>query len=594
VTADQIFLGIALTLVLAVGSQVLAARLHIPAILVLLPVGFAAGALTDVVDPVRLLGDTFEPLVSLSVGLILYDAGLGLDLRRLRGHIRGTVIRLIGVGTAVTWVAAALLALALLGMSQQAAVMIGAILVVSGPTVVGPLLNYVRPTDRLQHVLAWEGSLIDPVGAILGALVFHAIVSGTNPALSSGVLHFAGSVGIGLLGGVVGTALLWLALCKWGLGEILGTLAQLAVVVGVTAVCDVLRDDSGLIAAIVIGLALANLPAFAVSERRPFFETLVQLVLGLLFISISATVTPQSLGHVVLPTFVFVAGLVLLVRPLVALLSTVRTDFSAGERGFIGWMAPRGIVAAATASTFAPTLASHGIGGADKILPCTFLVIVMTVTLYGLTAAPVARLLKVVRQARSRPLLVGGEPWVVELGRALRAIGLEVLMWAGPARHREAIQGAGLELAPDELITDVSNPAAQVEGVTAVLLLTEEDDFNALAATLLQGNIEGPVYRVAPPPGSHAALAAGGGGPVLFGPTLTRDAIAARHAAGGRITIERDTAPDGDGLLFRVGADGSLRPVTHDEAPPAEADDSLVLLSRPPHEGGASTVDAPR
>jgi len=157
VTADQIFLGVGLTVVLAVGSQVLASRLRIPALIVLLPVGFVAGALTTSIHPDRLLGAALQPLVSLAVAVILYDAGLGLDLRKLMGHPRRVVVRLIALGVPITWAFAALCAALLLGMSRAAALMLGAILVVSGPTVVGPLLEFVRPRERVQRILAWEG-----------------------------------------------------------------------------------------------------------------------------------------------------------------------------------------------------------------------------------------------------------------------------------------------------------------------------------------------------------------------------------------------------------------------------------------------------
>jgi NhaP-type Na+/H+ or K+/H+ antiporter len=157
-----------------------------------------------------------------------------------------------------------------------------------------------------------------------------------------------------------------------------------------------------------MGLALANMRGFDIPARRPFFEALVQLIIGVLFISISATVTPASLKHLVLPTLGLVAVLVLVTRPLVAFLATVRTDLTTGERRFTGWMAPRGIVAAATASTFGTGLAAHHVGGAAKILPATFVVIVATVALYGLTAVPVARRLGVTRPARARPRRLRG------------------------------------------------------------------------------------------------------------------------------------------------------------------------------------------
>jgi NhaP-type Na+/H+ or K+/H+ antiporter len=161
------------------------------------------------------------------------------------------------------------------------------------------------------------------------------------------------SVAIGAAGAAAGVAVLWFCLCKLNLGDVLAATSQLAVVVGVAAVCDIGRDDAGLIAAVSIGLALANLRAFDIpAARRPFFETLVQLIIGVLFVSISATVTPDSLHHLVLPALGLVAVLVLVARPLVAFLATIRADLTRAERQFTGWMAPRGIVAAATASIF--------------------------------------------------------------------------------------------------------------------------------------------------------------------------------------------------------------------------------------------------
>ncbi|HEY3480623.1 MAG TPA: cation:proton antiporter, partial [Streptomyces sp.] len=520
-TTNQVFIGVGVILVLAVGSQILAGSLRVPALIVLLPVGFTAGALVDDVDPERLLGTAFSPLVSLAVAVILYDAGLGLDLKRLKGHTRRTVVRLIWIGVLLTWLLGTLVAMPLLGMSARAAVMIGAILVVSGPTVVGPLLGFVRPKERLQHILIWEGSLIDPVGGVLGALVFHAVDASTHHRGRTVAAGFAASVGIGVAGGVAGAALLWGLFRVLRLGEVLGTTAQLAAVIGVAALCDVLRDDSGLIAAVVMGLAVANLPGFDVPARRPFFETLVSLILGLLFVSISATVTPHSLRHVVLPALGLAAFLVLVVRPLVAVLSTLGTDLSRGERGLIGWMAPRGIVAASTASTFSASLVAKGVGGASKILPATFVVIVATVTLYGLTASAVARRLGVVRTSHSRPLLVGGAPWTIALGRALRSAGLDVLMWAGNEKQRERIGQARIPLAPGELLAAITGGSAELEGITSVHFLTAQDDFNALAASILRGSIEGSVHRLGAPPDAHAVVQPLVKGEALFGGNLT-------------------------------------------------------------------------
>ncbi len=577
-STNQILFGVGLILVLAVGSQVLGSQLRIPALIILLPAGFTAGALTTDVNPERLLGVAFQPLVSLAVAVILYDSGLALSWGKIRGLSRHIVPRLVIWGVPVTMAFAAVLAAPLLGMSAGAALMLGSILVVSGPTVVGPLLAFVRPSDRLQRILSWEGSLIDPIGGILGAAVFHAVLASTSGGVSHPVGRFLLSILVGVAGAVVGVAVLWLCLCKLQLDDVLRTTAQLAVVVGVAAACDVVRDDAGLIAAILMGLAVANLRAFDISGKRPFFETLVQLIIGVLFVAISATVSPHSLKGIVLPTIGLVAVLVLVTRPLVAFSSTIRSGLTRGERAFIGWMAPRGIVAAATASTFGTELAAHHVGGASKILPVAFLVIVFTVALYGLTAVPVAGRLGVTRPARSRPLLVGGDPWAIDLARALCTAGLDVLMWAPSDGQRTQIKQEGLELAPGEQLAAAVAEGADIEGVTAVLLLTDEDDYNALAATVLAGNSDTPVYRL--PPSQSGVVSANTRGEALFSPTLTHPALTARHTAGANITTQASDGgiPQANDLLFRVNPNGTLIPVTLSRPSEAQPGDTLVLL----------------
>ncbi|MEV1051934.1 cation:proton antiporter [Streptomyces sp. NPDC049887] len=582
---DQFLLGIALTLLLAVGSQIVASRLRIPALILLLPAGFTAGALTDVVHPDKLAPENFSSIVSLSVAVILYDAGLGLRLRQLRGATRSVVRRLLLLGVLATWASVMALAPALFGIPFPVAVLLGAVLVVSGPTVVGPLLDHVRPPDGVRRILVWEGTLVDPVGAILGALVLHSLLAGDfrfGRGFHPG--EFLLSWLVGLAGGVVGAAVLWFLLHRLRLGETLGTLGQLATVVAVSAGCDVVRDDTGLIAAVVAGLAVANLPGLGMPARRPFFETLVQLIIGLLFVTISAGVTPASVRPVLLPTLGLIGALVLVVRPLVAWLSTHGRGLPNGERAFIAWMAPRGIVAASTASAFAATLADAGLSGTDKILPVTFLVIVGTVLVYGLTAAPVAAALGINRSARARPLLVGGRPWSVELARCLQSAGLDVAMWTATEEQRQRVRQAGIAQAPGDLLAAATDPSGRLEDVTAVLLLTDDDDFNALVSVVAQDSVDGPVHRVGPPADGTNAVATRTGPDVLFGPGLGRDVLAARHARGARFTVgaQGEPPPPGHDALFVLRADGRMDPVTEERPARPGPGDRVVLLGPGP------------
>jgi hypothetical protein len=385
-------------------------------------------------------------------------------------------------------------------------------------------------------------------------------------------------------GAIVAVGLLWVTLVWLNLSDILATSAQLAIVVAVAAACDVIRPDSGLIAAIISGLVVSNLPSFNIPARHPFVETLVQLIIGLLFVSIAATITPASLHGLILPTLGLVGVLVLIARPLAALISTRRTDLSKGECRFVGWMAPRGIVAAATATTFTAGLVSKHVGGAAKILPVTFLVIVATVSVYGMTASPVAGRLGVLRQLRSRPLLVGSQPWVIDLCRKLRQADVDALVWAGYERQRQQIRNANLPLAERDLMPWISGQTADLEGITDVYLLTDEHDYNALASIVLHasGEGEGPkVYRVAPPT-DERQVTPRTADEMLFGNGLDASAIAGKYRRGARI----DSRQSGDGttgapggLLFVIDREGLLHPSTEATTPTSKDGDIVLLLA---------------
>ncbi len=398
-STSDLFVGFGVTVLLAAACQIVAARHRVPAIVLLLPAGFLAGQHLAALNPEQTLGPAFSPLVSLAVAIILFDGGLDLRFAELEGHSQRVVRRLLYLGVPVTWAGATVLALPLFGLSGRAAIMLGAILIVSGPTVVAPLLEASRPGRRVSLILGWEGTTIDPIGAIVGALVFTGIVNHVDIGRGAEALAFLRSIGLGLLGGAIGTAVLWLLLTKLGLTGVLATEAIVATVIGTAALCNARHDDTGLLAAIFMGVALANLPGVDLPEDRKFFKTIVQLVIGVLFISISASVTSSSVMAVFWPALALIAGLVLLVRPMVAAAATMGTSLTARERVFIGWMDPRGIVAASTAATFTAPLVAAGIGGADTLLPVTFLVIVGTVSIYGLSATPLARLLGLAESA---------------------------------------------------------------------------------------------------------------------------------------------------------------------------------------------------
>jgi NhaP-type Na+/H+ or K+/H+ antiporter len=541
------------------------------------------------VHPEDLLGDLYQPFVSLAVGIILFEAGLRLSFGELVLGAHRVVMRLVVVGVVVTCAGVAVtLGLLVAGMSNGVALQIGAILVVSGPTVVLPLLAFIRPVRAVRSALKWEGVLVDPVGALLGVAVFHLVSSGWEPG------EFLLSSVVGAAVGAAGAALLWVLLREVQLNEPrMAVLATLMVVVAAVVAADLLREDSGFVAATVMGIGLGNQRWIAPTRRidislaLEFQDALVQLLIGVLFVLIAASVSPSEVEEVLPEAIALVLVMALLLRPVVVLLATWRSSLTWRERGFLAWMAPRGIVAGATASAFGLELQEDGIAGADLVLPIVFVVIFATVVLYGLTAPLVARRLHVAGKQRGLVLVVGGHDWARDLALALQKSGAMVRMWVGPVADQEAARAAGLEADNGRMMVDATERADELEEVTDVLLVTRSDDLNTVAAAELRPEVgHGHVFRVAPDPAAQDLLPPTGEGGILGSRDLTFVEISRRFAAGARfVCLAGDQSVQtqhGQGeLLCAVSRDGRLSVVTEDGQSAVVAGDTVICLVPP-------------
>jgi NhaP-type Na+/H+ or K+/H+ antiporter len=558
-TTNQILFGLALVLVLAVGSQLLARMLRVAALVVLLPAGFAAGITTDDIHPDRLLGSLYQPFVSIAVGVILFEAGLRLWFGEAIPGIRTAVARLVVGGALLTWLAIAGAVLLLYDdVDSGVAFLIGAILVVSGPTVVLPLLAFIRPTARVRSLLKWEGTLVDPLGALLGVLVFSAVRSGKGWQPGAMLLDLAA----GALVAAVAAPVLWLLLREaHRRAPRLVVPTTLMVVVAAVVAADLVRDDAGLVAAVLMGMVVSNQRSIDVSVTLfEFEETLVQLLIGVLFVLVAASVSPHDVRSVLPEALVLVAVMVVVIRPAVAALATTRSSLTLRERGFVAWMAPRGIVAGATASAFGPALAAQGVRGANAILPTVFVAIFGTVVVYGLTAAPLARLLGVAGTSSGRlVLVVGGHRWAREIASALKQAGVAVRMWAGQADHLAAARDAGLEADRGRLMVDALSRESELEEVTDALILTRSDDFNTLAAAELRNELgHRHVYRTAPDPDAPDLFPPARETGILGDRSLTFAELDRRFEQGARIETRRaeiDLHSSTEVPLFAVSAD---------------------------------------
>lgn len=483
-TEQRDLLELALITGLAIGGQLLASRLRVPSIVVLLALGLLAGPVAGLVDPDELIGDLLFPLVSFAVAVILFEGGLLLNLRELRGGVGSAVRRLLTVGALVTWVGVGAAAVLLLGLDTRIAALLGAILVVSGPTVVLPLMRFIRPTGRVASALKWEGIFIDPLGAILAVLVFEALLVGERaPSLADAGLQVLYSLVAGsIVGGLVAVGLLSI-LRSHRLQEAIQPLATLAGVFVAFAVADIWRAESGLIAATLMGVVLANQRQVSVERIAEFKETLGILLTSLLFIVLPARLELSDLEAAIgVRELAFLVILVVVVRPLAVALSTAGSSLDGRSRLFLAAMAPRGVVAAAIASLFGLQLAERGVEDAELLAPLTFLVILGTAAIYGLSGRPLARRLGLAGEEPDTTLVVGGGRVPRALAHGLNQLGAEVVYApgypAGPGEHP-----AGLEVYRGHLLDDLDDDQLGLDRIARVLILSGSDEYNSVVAT---------------------------------------------------------------------------------------------------------------
>ena len=375
--------------VLGIGSQWLATRLKIPSILLLLVTGMLAGPITGFIDPDELLGKLLLPVVSLSVAVILFEGSMSLRMSQLK-EIGRPLLWLLTVGVAITAAICTLAAHWILGFSLQRSLLLGSILTVTGPTVVGPLLQHIRPIGRVGSLAKWEGIVVDPIGAILAVLVFAAAramrVAEIEDAAMIAVIGFLKTLLTGTVFGAAAAYALREFLRRHWIHDHLQSPVTLALVMLTFTGSNLVQHESGLVAVTLMGLILANQRDVAVQHILHFKENLTVLLISCLFIVLTARLSLSSIADFGWSGPAFVAVVILIARPLSVMVSTSGCGLPMSERLFLSWLAPRGIVAAAVASVFALEL-----GGAKEFVSAAFLVIIGTVLVYGLTAGWVAR-----------------------------------------------------------------------------------------------------------------------------------------------------------------------------------------------------------
>jgi len=482
-----------LVLLLGVSAQWIAWRIKVPSILLLLLFGLGLGYWTtpdEVLNELAGSDDQFAtrlllPIVSLSVAVILFEGGLSLRWGQLAGNAQ-TVVRLITIASTITWVMTAVIAHYLLGLSWPVAWLLGAILMVTGPTVVGPLLRQIRPNRRLTSILQWEGILIDPIGAIAAVLVFDIIGHSGNASVISmvGMVTITLAIGVGV--GLLVAAFLVLVMRQYWLPDFLDGVFFLVVALAAFGISNALRDESGLVAVTVLGIALANQKYVSVEHVLAFKENLRVLLIGSLFILLGSRLKLADLAEIGWVGIPFLLALVFLVRPLSIWVATIGCKLPMKERLFLGAVAPRGIVAASVASVFGLKLATLGgdntalIAEAGMLTPITFLVILGTVGICGLGAGPLARWLGLSDPNPQGILFVGAETWVRDLVQVLSKYNVSCLILDSNYSNFSAARMAGLNAHCVNALSEHVQESLELSGIGRVFAVTANDEVNTL------------------------------------------------------------------------------------------------------------------
>lgn len=520
--------------------QWIAWRLKLPAIIFLLLTGILAGPLLGILDPDNLLGNLFLPFVSLSVAVILFEGSLTLKFKEILG-LQAVVRNMISYGMLVTWVITALAARFAVGLSWELSFLFGAVTVVTGPTVIVPMLRTVRPTASISNILRWEGIVIDPIGASLAVLVYEFIITGGGQeALGYTMLSVGEIVVAGAVIGISGGYFFGLLIRHHWLPEFLHNITTLSLVFGTFVLSNILQPESGLVTVTVMGIVLANMEDVYMKDILNFKESLSIVLISLLFIMLAARLDPISIMNLGWPALIVVLAIQFLARPLNVQVSALGSKLTWPERHLLAWIAPRGIVAAAIAALFALKLEKAGFAGADILVPLTFTVIIATVLLQSLTARPIAQWLGVSEPEPKGFLIIGANIVARAIAKALIENDLRVTV---ADTSRENLVKAKM----DGAMTYLGNPISEhadhnldLVGIGNMLAITPHESMNVAAALHYRMELgRNNVFFIQTAPAdkipARVTLSPKIHSEILFGKNITYSTLSSALSAGGEV-----------------------------------------------------------
>lgn len=479
---DSLALSVAMIGMVAMFCQWLAWRTRLPAILYLLLSGLALGPGFGILHPDQLFGEVLFPLISLSVAVILFEGSLTLNFKEVR-LIKATVFNLVTYGALITWIIICIVSRWLFDLSWELAILYGALMVVTGPTVIVPMLRTVRPTASVANALKWEGIVIDPIGALLVVMVFEFIVfQRQEEAVGHALWLFCQTVAVGLSTGIASGYALGMLLRRHWVPDFLHNLCTLSLVFLAFTVSNELAHESGLLAVTVMGMWLANSKDVRIQDILNFKENLTILLISGLFILLAARLNVEQIAGLGWAPLLLLAVVQFVARPLSVLASTFRSSFSWQEKVLLAWIGPRGIVAAAVSALFALKLEAEGVAQAELLVPLTFIVIIGTVIIQSATAGSLARRLGVAEPEPRGFLIIGANVVARTIASVLKQYNIPVLLTDSSWDNIRAARMAGLETFFGNPVSEYADQKLDLVGIGKVMALSPQRDLNVIAS----------------------------------------------------------------------------------------------------------------
>lgn len=596
----SILLEVMLVLLLGIGSQWLAWHFRLPAIVVMSVVGLVIGPIFGFMNPEDDFGNLYGPIITVAVAIILFEASLNLNFKELRG-LGKPIFRITTVGAFIAWILGSLTAHYIAGLSWAVAFVIGGLFIVTGPTVILPLLRQSKLKPRAAKILKWEGIIVDPIGALLAVFAFEIIAFFTaqNPDGSDLILFFAASIFAALLGWACGRGIGWM-FETGNIPEFLKSPGVFTVVIVCFTVADEIMHETGLLAVTAMGITLANMGISSVADMRHFKENMSMLLISAIFIMLTASLQVETLLEIFQPRILgYVILMMFIVRPLSIFISTIGTDLSLNEKLLAGWIAPRGIVALTVSSYFASILTDAGYEGASLITTLTFGLVFFTVVAHGFSIGWLAKKLHLSMEGRPGTIIVGSNDFTVELAKSLMKVKAPVIIVDSSWERLRMTRENGIAFYHGEMLSEQTEYHLDTTPYEYLITATEFHSYNALVCTTFMPEYgRTNVYKSSP----YVMLDKNSddivdkiGGKVLFKEEITMDELRNRIHSGYVFRQTTITAQYGYGqyvndrdeetvLIYILKPSGKMYYYSDDMKVTPESNDIVVSLTPPSKE----------